>query len=92
MLTRAEASVSIGRSRYSNCNFAIVNVLTGTVVIKLVYFCRRPPLLTIEPERQNVAQGTVAVIRCIATDDPSARITWRKVTDTLPTYAQVRTS
>lgn len=46
-------------------------------------------MLSVQPERQTVAQGSSAVIRCFASDDPNARVTWRKVNDNLPSYAVV---
>ncbi|XP_065222037.1 basement membrane-specific heparan sulfate proteoglycan core protein isoform X4 [Planococcus citri] len=49
---------------------------------------RRPALLTIEPERQTVAQGTLAKISCIVGNDPNARVTWRKANENLPAYFQ----
>lgn len=52
------------------------------------YF-RGPATLTIEPERQTVAQGTVAKITCLVGDDPNARVTWRKANENLPSYSEV---
>ncbi|KAL6957331.1 Basement membrane-specific heparan sulfate proteoglycan core protein, partial [Sarracenia purpurea var. burkii] len=65
------------------------NVLNQAEVSVNIGPSRGPATLTIEPERQTVAQGTVAKITCLVGDDPNARVTWRKANENLPSYSEV---
>lgn len=53
-----------------------------------MFLFRPTPIVSIEPDKQTVPQGSSAMIRC-STNQPGVRIRWSKREDTMPPHIQV---
>ncbi|XP_049843588.1 basement membrane-specific heparan sulfate proteoglycan core protein isoform X30 [Schistocerca gregaria] len=60
---------------------------TSTVRVVVTAY-RQPPVVSIEPERQTVAQGSLAELRCVASGEPTPAITWSKANEELSSSSQ----
>lgn len=57
---------------------------------KLLYrIVTKPPIVNIDPEKQLVAQGSLAIIKCTSPSDPNKPITWHKVGENITSGVQV---
>lgn len=55
----------------------------------MLIYCRQPPKVRIEPDRQTVSQGSIAELHCLPSGDQHVTIHWSKAGDVLPSNVQV---